>query len=214
MSTETVKYDDAIVRRFALVTILWGVVGMLAGLWLALELASVDFNVTKELAFGRLRPLHTNAVIFAFVGSAMFAGIYYSTQRLLKTRMLSDKLSKANFWGWQAVIVAAAVTLPLGVSTSKEYAELEWPIDIAIAAVAPAFGLLGTVGGMLHAFREVADSSAPEAESLARGVSISMKTTVVALAVSAVIGALGAVLTTVALVRDRGRQPEDQDFLQ
>jgi cytochrome c oxidase cbb3-type subunit I/II len=141
MSTETVRYDDAIVRRFAFVTILWGVVGMLAGLLLALELASVEFNVSKELAFGRLRPLHTNAVIFAFVGNAMFAGIYYSTQRLLKTRMFSDKLSKAHFWGWQAIIVAAAITLPLGFTTSKEYAELEWPIDIAIAAVWVVFAI-------------------------------------------------------------------------
>ncbi len=141
MSTETVRYDDAIVRRFAFVTILWGVVGMLAGLLLALELASVEFNLTKELAFGRLRPLHTNAVIFAFVGNAMFAGIYYSTQRLLKTRMFSDKLSKAHFWGWQGIIVAAAVSLPLGFTTSKEYAELEWPIDIAIAAVWVIFAI-------------------------------------------------------------------------
>ncbi|MCA9649843.1 MAG: cbb3-type cytochrome c oxidase subunit I, partial [Myxococcales bacterium] len=129
IKTVTVTYDDAITRKFALATVVWGVVGMLAGLWLALELADVGFNVSQHLAFGRLRPLHTNAVIFAFVGNAIFAGVYYSTQRLLKTRMASDLLSKLHFWGWQLIIVSAAVTLPLGFTTSKEYAELEWPID-------------------------------------------------------------------------------------
>ncbi|TPV92893.1 MAG: cytochrome-c oxidase, cbb3-type subunit I [Myxococcales bacterium FL481] len=142
MNHEIVRYDDAIVRKFAIVTIIWGVVGMLAGLWLALELASHEFNLGLEwISFGRLRPLHTNAVIFAFVGNAMFAGIYYSTQRLLKTRMASDTLSSINFWGWQAIIVAAAVTLPLGITTSKEYAELEWPIDIGIALIWVVFGI-------------------------------------------------------------------------
>ena len=99
------------------------------------------------LSFGRLRPLHTNAVIFAFVGNAMFAGIYYSMQRLLKARMFSDLLSKIHFWGWQLIIVAAAITLPLGYSTSKEYAELEWPIDIAIALIWVVFGInmIGTI---------------------------------------------------------------------
>ncbi len=140
-STETIRYDDAIVRKFAYATVVWGLVGMLAGLLLALELTDHRFNVIKELAFGRLRPLHTNAVIFAFVGNGMFAGIYYSTQRLLKTRMASDLLSKINFWGWQSIIVAAAITLPLGFTTSKEYAELEWPIDILIAVVWVLFGL-------------------------------------------------------------------------
>ena len=142
MESETIRYDDAIVRKFAYASILWGVVGMLVGLWLALELASHEFNLGLEwFSFGRLRPLHTNAVIFAFVGNAMFAGIYYSTQRLLKTRMAMDILSKINFWGWQLIIVAAAITLPLGITTSKEYAELEWPIDIAIAVVWVIFGL-------------------------------------------------------------------------
>ncbi len=142
MKQVTVRYDDAIVRRFALVTVLWGLVGMLAGLWLALELADARFNLgIPQIAFGRLRPLHTNAVIFAFVGNAIFAGIYYSTQRLLKTRMFSDLLSRIHFWGWQAIIVAAATTLPLGYTSSKEYAELEWPIDIAIAAVWVVFGI-------------------------------------------------------------------------
>ncbi len=140
--TETIRYDDKIVRMFATATLVWGVVGMLAGLWLALELASWKFNLGLQyITFGRLRPLHTNAVIFAFVGNGMFAGIYYSTQRLLKTRMASDLLSKINFWGWQAIIVSAAITLPLGFSASKEYAELEWPIDIAIALVWVVFGI-------------------------------------------------------------------------
>jgi cytochrome c oxidase cbb3-type subunit I/II len=136
MNHVTVRYDDAIVRRFTIATVAWGVVGMLAGLWLALELANVRFNLGfPYVQFGRLRPLHTNAVIFAFVGNAIFAGIYYSTQRLLKTRMFNDLLSRIHFWGWQAIIVAAAVTLPMGYTSSKEYAELEWPIDLAIAAV-------------------------------------------------------------------------------
>ena len=142
MSTVTIRYDDAIVRRFALATVVWGVVGMTVGLWLALELAAVEFNLgIPQLTFGRLRPLHTNAVIFAFVGNAIFAGIYYSTQRLLKARMWSDKLSAAHFWGWQAIIVAAAITLPMGYTTSKEYAELEWPIDLAIAGVWVLFAI-------------------------------------------------------------------------
>ena len=139
--TETIRYDDAIVRKFAYATLLWGLIGMLAGLLLALELADHRFNIAPWLAFGRLRPLHTNAVIFAFVGNGMFAGIYYSAQRLLKTRMASDLLSKINFWGWQLVIVAAAITLPLGITSSKEYAELEWPIDIGIAAIWVVFGI-------------------------------------------------------------------------
>ncbi|MFO7562303.1 MAG: cytochrome-c oxidase, cbb3-type subunit I [Enhygromyxa sp.] len=139
--TETIRYDDAIVRQFAYATIIWGLIGMLAGLWLALELADHRFNLHSTVAFGRLRPVHTNAVIFAFVGNGMFAGIYYSTQRLLKTRMASDLLSKVNFWGWQAIIAAAAITLPLGYTSSKEYAELEWPIDIAIALIWVVFGI-------------------------------------------------------------------------
>ena len=130
-----VTYDDAIVRKFAFATLLWGFVGMLAGLLAALQLAFVGANVHPTVSFGRLRPLHTNAVIFAFVGNMIFAGIYHSTQRLLKARMASDVLSKIHFWGWQAIIVAAAITLPLGLTQGKEYAELEWPIDLAIAIV-------------------------------------------------------------------------------
>ncbi|GAA4752837.1 cytochrome-c oxidase, cbb3-type subunit I [Flavisolibacter ginsenosidimutans] len=138
---ETFYYDNAVVRNFAYATIIWGVVGMLAGLWIALELVfPTVLNAGPWLNFGRLRPLHTNAVIFAFVGNGIFMGYYYSLQRLLKTRMYSDKLSKIHFWGWQAIIVAAAITLPLGFTTGKEYAELEWPIDIAITVVWVVFG--------------------------------------------------------------------------
>jgi cytochrome c oxidase cbb3-type subunit I/II len=142
MTTETFRYDDAIVRKFLIATIFWGVVGMLVGLFIASQLADWRLNFgISWLTFSRLRPLHTNAVIFAFVGNSMFMGIYYSTQRLLKTRMFSDLLSNINFWGWQAIIVAAALTLPFGITTSKEYAELEWPIDIAIAVVWVVFAV-------------------------------------------------------------------------
>ena len=133
---ERFVYDDAIVRMFLMATVVWGLVGMLVGLVIALQLVSPAFNfLTPWLSFGRLRPLHTNAVIFAFGGNAIFTAVYYSTQRLLKARMWSDLLGRLNFWGWQAIIVAAALTLPLGFNQSKEYAELEWPIDIAIAVV-------------------------------------------------------------------------------
>lgn len=141
MELERFHYDNKIVRNFVYATILWGVVGMLVGLLVAYFYLFP--NLTEGipwLSYGRLRPLHTNAVIFAFVGNAIFAGVYYSTQRLLKTRMASDFLSKVNFWGWQIIIVAAAITLPLGYTTSKEYAELEWPIDIMIALIWVAFG--------------------------------------------------------------------------
>ena len=148
MEMQQFYYDNKIVKKFIYATIVFGVVGMLVGLILALMFLFP--NVTDGiswLSFGRLRPLHTNAVIFAFVGNAMFAGIYYSLQRLLKARMFSDFLSNLNFWGWQLIIVAAAVSLPLGYSTSKEYAELEWPIDIAIALIWVAFGInmIGTI---------------------------------------------------------------------
>ncbi|MCO4763825.1 MAG: cytochrome-c oxidase, cbb3-type subunit I [Myxococcales bacterium] len=142
MNVETFRYDDAIVRKFAWMTIVWAIVGMLVGVIIALQLAWWPANAgTPWLTFGRLRPLHTNAVIFAFAGNAIFAGMYYSTQRLLKARMFSDALSKIHFWGWQAIIVAAAITLPLGITTSKEYAELEWPIDISIAAIWVVFAI-------------------------------------------------------------------------
>ena len=136
------SYDDDIVRKFLFATVIWGIVGMLVGLLVALQLANPIFNFgTSWLSFGRLRPLHTNAVIFAFAGNAFFTGCYYSTQRLLKARMFSDAMSKFHFWGWQAIIVAAALTLPFGYTQAKEYAELEWPIDIAIAVVWVVFAV-------------------------------------------------------------------------
>jgi len=140
--TDNIVYDDDIVKKFTIVTLIWGTAAFLFGLIAALQLANWRFNLNLEwITFGRLRPLHTNAAIFAFAGNTIFAGIYYSTQRLLKTRMFSDTLSKIHFWGWQLIIVAAAVTLPLGYSQSKEYAELEWPIDIAIAAIWVVFAV-------------------------------------------------------------------------
>lgn len=144
---EKFSYDNKIVRDFGVATTIWGIVGMLVGLLAALQLVWPEFNMTQYLTFGRLRPLHTNAVIFAFVGNGIFMGVYYSLQRLLKARMYSDLLSKVHFWGWQAIIVAAAITLPLGITSSAEYAELEWPIDIAIALVWIVFGInmFGTI---------------------------------------------------------------------
>ncbi|MFY7991460.1 MAG: cytochrome-c oxidase, cbb3-type subunit I [Fluviicola sp.] len=144
MEIQTVKYDNKIVKYFAYATLLWGVVGMLVGLIVALQLAFPEFFNDylgfSFLSFGRIRPLHTNAVIFAFVGNGIFTGVYYSLQRLLKTRMWSDKLSVLNFWGWQFIILCAALTLPLGYTTGKEYAELEWWIDILIALMWVVFG--------------------------------------------------------------------------
>ncbi|MDX1529927.1 MAG: cytochrome-c oxidase, cbb3-type subunit I [Rhodothermales bacterium] len=134
-------YDEAVVRAFVLATIVWGFVGMLVGAIIALQLPFPEANLGEYLSFGRLRPLHTNAVIFAFAGNGIFAAIYYSTQRLCKARMAHDWMSWFHFWGWQAIIVAAAVTLPLGYTTSKEYAELEWPIDLAIAVVWVVFSV-------------------------------------------------------------------------
>jgi len=143
MSTTTrhIVYDDKITRWFIAAAVIFGIVGILVGLVIATQLAAFQANLPPYLSFGRLRPLHTNAVIFAFVGNSMFAGVYYSTQRLLKARMASDLLSKIHFWGWQLIIVAAAVTLPLGITTGKEYAELEWPIDIAITLVWVVFAV-------------------------------------------------------------------------
>lgn len=141
-------YDDEIVKKFVLATMIWGGAAFLFGLIAALQLAYWPLNLNLEwITFGRLRPLHTNAAIFAFAGNAIFAGIYHSSQRLLKTRMFSDVLSKMHFWGWQLIIVAAAITLPLGYTQSKEYAELEWPIDIAITVVWVIFAVnfFGTI---------------------------------------------------------------------
>ncbi|HJV23425.1 MAG TPA: cbb3-type cytochrome c oxidase subunit I, partial [Holophagaceae bacterium] len=135
-SNEIAPYDDKIVKQFVVATLLWAFVGLLLGVIIAFQLASWKLNFGLPwITFGRLRPLHTNAAIFAFAGNAVFAAIYYSTQRLCKTRMFSDGLSKLHLWGWQLIIVLAAVTLIFGITTGKEYAELEWPIDILIAVV-------------------------------------------------------------------------------
>lgn len=141
-------YDNKIVKYFLIATVVWGIVGMLVGLLAAYQLYFPELNLGLPFTtFGRIRPLHTNAVIFAFVGNAIFTGVYYSTQRLLKARMFSDFLSWFHFWGWQLIILSAALTLPTGHTQGKEYAELEWPIDIAIALVWVAFGanLIGTM---------------------------------------------------------------------
>ena len=148
MELEKFSYDNKIVKYFTIASIVFGVVAMLAGLTAAIQLFYPAFNFDLQYTtFGRVRPLHTNAVIFAFVGNAMFAGVYYSLQRLLKTRMFNDMLSWIHFWGWQLIILAAAITLPMGFTTSKEYAELEWPIDIAITLIWVVFGInmIGTI---------------------------------------------------------------------
>ncbi|WP_192821833.1 cytochrome-c oxidase, cbb3-type subunit I [Rufibacter sp. LB8] len=145
---DTFFYDNKIVRDFAYATLFWGIAGMMIGVLIAFQLARPELNMgTEYTTFGRVRPLHTNAVIFAFVGNGIFMGVYYSLQRLCKTRMYSDVLSKIHFWAWQLIIVAAVITLPLGYTTSKEYAELEWPIDIAITVVWVVFGwnMFGTI---------------------------------------------------------------------
>jgi cytochrome c oxidase cbb3-type subunit I/II len=148
MQVEKFYYDNKIVKAFGIATVVFGVVGMIAGLWAAIQMyfpaSSLNLQYTT---FGRMRPLHTNAIIFAFVGNSMFMGVYYSLQRLCKARMFSDKLSWFHFWGWQGIIAAAAITLLLGFTTGKEYAELEWPIDIAIALVWVVFGInmIGTI---------------------------------------------------------------------
>ncbi|MDH5597863.1 MAG: cbb3-type cytochrome c oxidase subunit I, partial [Cyclobacteriaceae bacterium] len=148
MQMEKFKYDNKIVKYFIVAAMIFGLVGMLVGLTIAIQMFYPDLNLgIPYTTFGRLRPLHTNAVIFAFVGNAMFAGVYYSLQRLLKARLFNDTLSWIHFWGWQLIIVSAAVTLPLGITSGKEYAELEWPIDIAIALVWVVFGInmIGTI---------------------------------------------------------------------
>ncbi|GAB4044133.1 cytochrome-c oxidase, cbb3-type subunit I [Spirosoma jeollabukense] len=141
-------YDNTTVRNFAVATIIWGIIGMLVGVIAATQLFAPAANLGNQYTtFGRIRPLHTNAVIFAFVGNAIFMGVYYSLQRLCKARMFSDLLSKLHFWGWQLIILSAVATLPLGLTTSKEYAELEWPIDIAITLIWVVFGInmFGTI---------------------------------------------------------------------
>jgi cytochrome c oxidase cbb3-type subunit I/II len=142
MQLEKFYYDNRIVRDFAYATVLWGAVGMLVGVLAAFQLALPSLNLNLPYTtFGRIRPIHTNAVIFAFVGNGIFTGVYYSLQRLCKTRMFSDLLSKIHFWGWQLIIVLAALSLALGYTTGKEYAELEWPIDILITLIWVAFGI-------------------------------------------------------------------------
>lgn len=145
---ETFKYDNRTVYLFLMATVFWGAIGMLVGLLIALQLIYPELNFgIPWLTYSHLRALHTNSVIFAFVGNGMFTGIYYSLQRLLKARMYSDVLSRLHFWGWQAIIVGAAITIPLGHITGKEYAELEWPLDILVAVVWVIFGLnmFGTI---------------------------------------------------------------------
>jgi cytochrome c oxidase cbb3-type subunit 1 len=136
-------YNDKVVRQFAIMTVIWGVVGMLVGVIIAAQLLFPALNLDVPwLTYSRLRPLHTNAVIFAFGGSALFASSYYIVQRTCHTRLFGDRLAAFTFWGWQLIIVLAAVTLPLGITTSKEYAELEWPIDLLIAVVWVVYGVV------------------------------------------------------------------------
>jgi cytochrome c oxidase cbb3-type subunit 1 len=141
-------YNDKIVRQFVVATILWGIVGMLVGVLIAAQLAwpALNFDI-PFLTYGRLRPLHTNAVIFAFGGCALMATAFHVVQRTCQARLFSDGLASFVFWGWQLIIVAAAITLPLGITQGKEYAELEWPIDLLIAVVWVAFGVVyfGTI---------------------------------------------------------------------
>jgi len=142
------EYNYKVVRQFAIMTVVWGIVGMAAGVLIAAQLAWPALNFdTPWLSFGRLRPLHTNAVIFAFGGCALFATSYYIVQRTCRTRLFSDTLASFTFWGWQLVILSAAITLPLGITSAKEYAELEWPIDILVTLVWVAYvvNFLGTV---------------------------------------------------------------------
>ncbi len=146
MQAETYNYK--VVRQFAIMTVIWGIVGMLVGVIVAAQLAFPDLtHGIPWLSYGRLRPLHTNAVIFAFGGSALFATSYYVVQRTCQTRLFSDKLAAFTFWGWTAIIVLAAITLPLGITTSKEYAELEWPIDLLITVVWVSYAIVffGTI---------------------------------------------------------------------
>lgn len=145
---ETFSYDDQIVRWFVIATVIWGAVAMLLGITIAFQMAEYRLNLGLPwTTFGRLRPLHTNAAIFAFCGNAIFAGTYYSTQRLLKARLFNDFLSKIHFFGWQLIIILAAITLPLGMTSGKEYAELEWPIDILVVVIWVVFAInfFGTI---------------------------------------------------------------------
>src|ERR1035437_10164004 len=141
-SLERLTYNDKVVRQFLWATLLWGFVGMLVGVIIAAELANWRVNMgIPYITFGRLRPLHTNGVIFGFACNAFFTSAYYSTQRLVKARLFSDALSQIHFWGWQAIIVSAAVTFPQGLTFGKEYGELEWPIKIAITVIWVVFAV-------------------------------------------------------------------------
>ena len=148
MQSNEETYNYGVVRQFAIMTVVWGVVGMLVGVIIAAQLLWPELNLEIPwLSYGRLRPLHTNAVIFAFGGSALFATSYYVVQRTSHARLFGERLAAFTFWGWQAVIVLAAITLPLGITSGKEYAELEWPIDILITLVwvSYAVGFFGTI---------------------------------------------------------------------
>ncbi|HJW81393.1 MAG TPA: cytochrome-c oxidase, cbb3-type subunit I [Acidiferrobacterales bacterium] len=143
MAAQAATYNYKVIRQFAIMTVIWGIVGMLVGVVIAAQLAwpALNFDI-PWLTFGRLRPLHTNAVVFAFGGSALFASSYYIVQRTCATRLFSDRLAAFTFWGWQLVIVLAAISLPLGITQSKEYAELEWPIDVLITVVWVAYAIV------------------------------------------------------------------------
>ena len=150
MELQKFSYDKKLPKLFAIATITWGAIGMLLGVLAAFQLAFPILNFSElmpNLAFGRLRPVHTNAVIFAFVGNGIFTAVYYSIPRLLKTSMWSKKLGLLHFWVWQTIIVLAAVTLLMGMTQGKEYAELEWPIDILITVIWVVFGInmFGTI---------------------------------------------------------------------
>ncbi|NNL07560.1 MAG: cytochrome C oxidase Cbb3, partial [Gammaproteobacteria bacterium] len=148
MSNEATTYNYKVVRQFAIMTVVWGIVGMTVGVLIAAQMAwpALNFDI-PWLTFGRLRPLHTNAVVFAFGGSALFATSYYVVQRTCHVRLISDKLAAFTFWGWTLVILLAAVSLPLGITSSKEYAELEWPIDLLITVVWVTYAIVffGTI---------------------------------------------------------------------
>ncbi|MBF1163647.1 cytochrome-c oxidase, cbb3-type subunit I [Dechloromonas agitata] len=147
MSGTQTTYNDKVVRQFAVMTVIWGIVGMLVGVIIAAQLVWPELNIGPWLHFGRLRPLHTNAVIFAFGGCALFATSYWCVQRTSHARLWGGPLVPFTFWGWQIIIVLAAITLPLGITSGKEYAELEWPIDLLITAVWVSYALVffGTI---------------------------------------------------------------------
>lgn len=148
VTTQANTYSDDVIRKFSIMAVVWGVVGMLVGVIIAAQLVFPELNLGLPwTSFGRLRPLHTNAVIFAFGGCALFATSYYVVQRTCQTKLFCPSLANFTFWGWQLVIVAAAVSLPLGFTQGKEYAELEWPIDLLIAVVWVSYAIVffGTV---------------------------------------------------------------------